>query len=735
MYIYKVLEKYFGYSSFRNPQEDIIKNIINQKDVLAILPTGGGKSLCYQLPALILDGLTLVISPLISLMKDQVDQLKLMGIQAEYLNSSISYANTLKIYENIEKNLIKLLYIAPERLENFDFLQEKIISKISFVAVDEAHSISQWGHDFRPSYRNISAFIEKLPKRPIVSAFTATATKKVRDDIIFQLNMNSPKVYVNSFDRPNIKFEIKEPSNKIDYLLENLDREKSTIIYAQTRKNVEKIYEKLKENDFLVEKYHAGLMNKERQEAQDNFIYDKSNIIVATNAFGMGIDKPDVREVIHYNMPSDIESYYQEAGRAGRDFLESKAVLLFSKQDIITAKTLIEGTQDPYKKEKLQDMIRYTSSTNCLRNFILNYFGEEADEKCMNCSSCLEEFETIDVTRQAQIILSCVYRMKIPFGMTMITNVLRGSKDKKLLSFGFDKISTYNLLKEYSETQIKEIISILLSGNYLKINQYKGLELTAKAKDVFENKDIIYAKNRKETKVKESKKTHIDGYFTDEILFARLKKLRLDLAKNKNIPPYIIFSNDSLKDMSVFMPTNIEEFLKISGVGEIKAKKYSEVFTKEINNYIIENNIEKKKGEEELLIIKEGNIINRISLRRGNINSVKKLETSKDSNNNSTKEKTHIITAKMYKANMSIQEIARIRDMRYTTILSHLQKAAKEKELINFDSKVDNNIKNLILKAIQSKGLERLKPLKEELPDYISYEDIHLVVIEQISKR
>lgn len=574
-----ILKKYFGYSAFREGQEEIIKNILNNKDTLGVMPTGGGKSICYQIPALIFDGITLVISPLISLMQDQVTALNALGIESVYINSSLSQKESNEIFKNISLDRYKIVYVAPERLENEYFLEQIKAKNISQIAVDEAHCISQWGHDFRKSYLGIPRFLKKLQSKPVISAFTATATPKVRDDIVGNLKFD-PDIFLNGFDRKNLKFTTVKGVNSLAYIKKYLKAHKDEggIIYASTRKEVDSIYNELLSRGYKVGKYHAGLKDSEREKYQNNFVEDELDIMVATNAFGMGIDKSNVRFVIHNNLPKDIESYYQEAGRAGRDGLDANCILIFNPKDILTQRFFIENNQFDnsreimdIKYEKLNAMVNYCHTSQCIRSYILEYFGDEKIENCNNCSNCLDTGETEDITIEAQKIISCIGRTGERFGVNIIVGILAGSKNQNILKWNLNKISTYSLMKDYKQKEVRAIIDLLIGDGYIEVlkGEFPTLKLTKKAYSFIKNRETFV---RKVAKVDKKISYEGDQYFED------LKKLRYEIAKEEGKPPYTVFSDKTLHEMAKYLPLNREEMLEIHGVGEVKFDRYGTKF-------------------------------------------------------------------------------------------------------------------------------------------------------------
>lgn len=579
-----VLHKYYGYTSFRKGQENIITSIINKEDVLAIMPTGGGKSICYQVPALCLDGITIVISPLISLMKDQVDALKTMGVKARLINSSLSNSEYNEALEEIENDECKIIYIAPERLDSMDFVNIIRGKNISQVAIDEAHCVSQWGHDFRVSYKKIPYFINRLDKRPIVTAFTATASNEVREDIINILNLHNPAVYITGFDRENLSINIVKSSSKNKYTLDYVENHKneSGIIYASTRKEVETIYEGLLKRNYSVAKYHAGLSNEARKEYQENFINDDIKIMVATNAFGMGIDKPNIRWVLHYNMPQSIENYYQEIGRGGRDGSLAKCYLLYSEQDIRVMDYLISSTTEISRRtielKKLEKIIEFCNYDKCLRKYILDYFGEENSIKyCNNCTNCLKNSDLIDMTLEAQKILSCIYRTKEAFGESVLIDILRGIHGPKVEKYKLYELSTFGIMKEYTSKYIKDIIKELLSIKALerKEGTYSMVKLNRKSIGILKGKEKVFLDvNNNE-----------ESMCMDLELFKKLRILRKDISRREGVKPYIVFTDSMIMEIINKNPKSKEDLKNIRGFGEQKITKYGPFILTTLRDY------------------------------------------------------------------------------------------------------------------------------------------------------
>lgn len=579
----QILQKFYGYEDFRPGQKKVVESLLNKNDTVAIMPTGAGKSICFQIPALLFEGVTLVISPLISLMKDQVDSLRQLGIAAVYINSSVSKAQLYKDLQDISAGFYKIIYIAPERLTS-EYLPDSFKNlNISMVAVDEAHCLSQWGHDFRPSYRNILNFTNSLRIKPIISAFTATATPEVKTDIINLLGLKQPNVFVTGFDRPNLYFSVLRGEVKdkfvIDYVKKHQDE--AGIIYVGTRKDVDALQVLLEIKGIKAGRYHAGMTDEERNQMQEDFLYDNLSVMVATNAFGMGIDKPNVRYVIHYNMPKNMEAYYQEAGRAGRDGLSGNCILLYSPQDTQLQKFLIsKSTESEIRQQleykRLQSMVDYCHTPQCLRAFILHYFGEfDVEEHCDNCSNCKLEGELIDITIDAQKVLSCVYRMHERFGVKMIAEVLKGSKSAKIKQFNFERLSTYGLMKERKD--ISDLILRLSAMQYLDIteSQYPVVTLNELSWQVLRGQKKVWQK------MVIVKKAKAKGE-----LFEALRSLRKELATKEKLPPYMIFSDATLTQMATDKPTDLELMKNIRGVGEFKLQKYGEEFLTVIKSYI-----------------------------------------------------------------------------------------------------------------------------------------------------
>lgn len=601
-----VLKQYFGYDTFREGQEQLIDSILEGRDALGIMPTGSGKSLCYQIPSLMMDGITLVISPLISLMKDQVGALNQAGVHAAFLNSSLSASQYYKALAFAREGRYPIIYVAPERLVTDEFLDFALHTKISMVAVDEAHCVSQWGQDFRPSYLKIVEFIDRLSERPVISAFTATATKEVRDDIIDILMLRDPAVLTTGFDRPNLYFGVQSPKNKYATLKNFMERHpgESGVVYCATRKIVEEVCGKLKEDGFSVTRYHAGLGDAERRQNQDDFIFDRAAVMVATNAFGMGIDKSNVRYVVHYNMPKNMESYYQEAGRAGRDGETAECILLYGGQDVVTNQFFIDNNQDNQEldpvtrkmtqerdQERLRKMTFYCFTNECLRDYILRYFGEYGENYCGNCSNCLSQFETIDVTEEAKELVGCVSACRQRYGTTVIIDTVHGANTAKIRQYRMDENPYYAKLAGLPVYKLRQILNHLLLKDYLRVtnDEYAIVKLTEQSESILKGEAQIVMKMAKEqerepreAKEKKSGRSKALGMASltepEEALFEKLRLLRTEIAREAKVPPYIVFSDKTLIHMCIVKPRLKAQMLTVSGVGEFKYEKYGERF-------------------------------------------------------------------------------------------------------------------------------------------------------------
>ncbi|PKF86579.1 DNA helicase RecQ [Bacillus sp. BA3] len=692
------LQEYFGYESFRKGQEQIIEQVLGGINTAGIMPTGGGKSICYQIPALLLPGVTLVISPLISLMKDQVDALEQTGIDATFLNSSISGLESSNRMNDIKHGRYKLVYLAPERLENPAFQQDLFNVNISLVAIDEAHCISQWGHDFRPSYLKIKTLLKNMPSAPTVLALTATATPHVTEDICQSLGITEEHTISTGFSRDNLFFSVVKEENRGRFLMRYLEKNKneSGIIYAATRKEVDSLYAKLIKAGFKTGRYHAGMNEKDRSEQQDQFIRDDIPLMVATSAFGMGIDKSNVRYVIHYQTPKNMESYYQEAGRAGRDGLDSECILLYSPQDMQIQRFLIDQSNpsqewQAQELKKLNRMKDYCFTEGCLQAFILRYFGEENPEDCGHCENCTDKRDSVEVTIQAQMVLSCMLRMGERFGKTMISQVLTGSRNKKIEEFGFHKLSTYGIINDQSAKDVGDFIDFLTAKQYIEMTggQFPVLKVTNAGREVLLGQKKVLRKEIKK----------VSSISADHGLFEELRQLRKELASTENVPPFIIFSDASLKDMAVKLPRTEEEFLEVKGVGVQKFERFGAAFLQVISQYV--------QAHPEL-----------------ETNTMVTKETVKRATKPSHLESYHL-----YQEGKSIKEIGTLRGLSAISIENHLLKCAEEHLDINWDEIFLEKDFDLVLETAKQLDSDKLKPLKEALPEHISYFMIKAILV------
>ncbi|QBJ68494.1 DNA helicase RecQ [Bacillus anthracis] len=688
----ELLASYFGYSSFRRGQDETIKNVLDGKDTVCIMPTGGGKSICYQIPALVFEGTTLVISPLISLMKDQVDTLVQNGISATYINSSISITEANQRIQLAKQGHYKLLYVAPERLDSMEFVDQLIDMKIPMIAIDEAHCISQWGHDFRPSYLHIHRILDYLPEKPLVLALTATATPQVRDDICNTLGINQENTIMTTFERENLSFSVIKGQDRNAYLADYIrqNQKESGIIYAATRKVVDQLYEDLMKAGVSVSKYHAGMSDHDRNEQQELFLRDEVSVMVATSAFGMGIDKSNIRYVIHYQLPKNMESYYQEAGRAGRDGLDSACILLYASQDVQVQRFLIDQSTGESRfsneLEKLQNMTDYCHTEQCLQSFILQYFGEEPKEDCGRCGNCTDNRESIDVTRESQMVLSCMIRTNQRFGKQMIAQVLTGSKNKKVIEFNFHTLPTYGLLSNRSVKEVSEFIEFLISVELIAVEHgtYPTLKVTEKGKEVLLGKENVLRKERVETR----------QIVQDHPLFEVLREVRKEIAQGEGVPPFVIFSDQTLKDMCAKMPQSDSELLTVKGIGEHKLVKYGSHFLQAVQHFIEENPNYAETIKTEVV--------------------TERKKTGKASAN------SHLETYEMYKQDIDLDEIAKERGLSRQTIENHLIRCFEDGMEVDWNSFVPAEYEQLIETAVQN-AEGGLKSIKEQLPNEVSY--------------
>lgn len=706
----KLLKKHFGYDEFRPLQEQIINNIINKKDTFVLMPTGGGKSLCFQLPALKFPGTTLVISPLIALMKDQVDNLKKNGLTADFLNSTQTEKEQKEVKEKLQKNQTKLLYIAPERLALPEFQEFIKNLNISLIAIDEAHCISEWGHDFRPDYRNLKILKNIFPKIPII-ALTATATQKVRDDIIEQLSLEKAKIFVSSFNRENLNISIiqkKKAFNKLTNLLANY-KNKSVIIYCFSRKDTEEITEKLNKLGFNALPYHAGLNTETRKKNQEMFKKDNINIIVATIAFGMGIDKPDVRLVVHYTYPKTLESYYQEIGRAGRDNLASECVMFYTYADTRKHEFFIGQIHDKKMREtaqnKLNEVLEFTEGNVCRKKYLLKYFGEDLKDNCNTCDICLSDEEKFDATEITQKTLSAILRTEENFGKNHIIDILLGKNTQQIRRHGHNKLTVFGIVNDLDEDDLDKIFRSLSDLNLIKKNegQYPTLSLSDKGKLFLKNNEKIELSKPRQEKISDKKINQEIEY--DHNLFEILRRIRKQIAEQENVPPFMIFGDKTLYEMAHYFPTDKTAFSDIHGIGEMKLKKYGDIFIENIKKYIEKNNIE----------------VNTVQKKQ-------KMNRHLREVNNVSKQKYYQGTIELLQKKTPLKNIARQQKVKINTIINHIEKIIDDGINVDLEYlKLPHDRFETIKKAFAECEDGRLKPVFELLGGKYDYDEIRLI--------